>query len=616
MSLELLGKLTFFPPQAGRKAGKQEAEGERETKALVNQVNSQFCKILREAALREGMEKPTEECSITLLKFQDVQLKQLARKLDNAESLNEVNIETIFHLQETVIAVQNKLAQAEEEVQFLKGQKGGAVVTETSSLMAQIAKLTARLTNAEELIDLYVENSFETQTLLADQDTEMTRLKLEIQAITDRDHKELHTLQEKLTLAEEEVLGLKSQKGEALHQIDRLQQMLEIQKQQMRDKDKEIKDLNNHFEDLNGVISRQDALDIRRKGDISRLEAQIASFQQEFVQLNTDKHKMSAEIAAEKGKRHLHRSSNASESIPDPAHPITGKEDHTLTAGVASKLLNELRRDLARTQNEKADLAQKLLKQQEQCGRDILPRTFTHSSTEVYQQIMAHTKPSDSIMRYHRVYSGLNLILSNIPLLKAGCRLEFNQIQELWSQANAAARDTLVFMWCLGDFKTPLGAMEILTGSPPFYIKRYILRCITLLAQHHNMASPPKEPLPILKSYSHGKYHVIKKFQQSKTDCFGKAMTTLAAEDTNICFEAVQHYQTLHNQHPSPPLQLTLSELKDFVNGTLEVQQSTLTRKKFGHINSGTLLFRPRSAALKCAQQPEPDLQSMRTCFL
>ena len=582
--------------------------------SLVNKVSSEFFKIQREATLREDGDEPPENCSDVLLKSQGIQLNNLAKQLENAESLNVVNIETIFNLQEEVIAVQNKLARAEEEVLILKGQKRREIVTETNcvSLTEQITKLEARLTNAEELIDLYVENSFEMQTLLDDQEKEMTSLQIDIQAITDRGHKELNTLQEKLMLAEEEVLGLKGQKGEALHRIGQMQQMLDTQTKQMQDKDEEIIDLNNHFTNMNNLIERQDALDLRRKGDITRLESQITDYQKEIAHLTTDNHKLTAEIAAGKSKRHLPRTSHTSKSIPDPAHPITGKEDQALAAGVASKLLHELRRDLARSQQEKADLARKLLQQQEKDERNIVPQTHTHPSTEIYQQMMAHTKPSESIMQCHRIYGGLNLILSNVPLLKTGCNLAFDQVQEIWSQANAAARDTLVFMWCLGDLKTPLGTMEMLTGSPPFYIKRYILRCIKLLCQHHTMASLPREPLPTLRSYPHGQHHFIKKLQQTKIESFRRAMSTLAAEDTAICFEAVQQYQALRNQDPKPTLQPTLSELKDFVNSALEAQQSTLTNKKFGAITSGTLLFRPRSHNLN----PEADLQSMGTCFL
>ena len=141
-------------------------------------------------------------------------------------------------------------------------------------------------------------------------------------------------------------------------------------------------------------------------------------------------------------------------------------------------------------------------------------------------------------MQYHRVYGGLNLVLNNIPLLRAGCNLELSQVQEIWGHANVVARDTLVFMWCIGELKTPLGVMEILSGSPPFYIRRYILRCVRQLGQHHNMASIPREPLPTLRSYSHGQYHIIKNLQRSQVECFNQAMATLAAEDTAVCCEA------------------------------------------------------------------------------
>ena len=163
-------------------------------------------------------------------------------------------------------------------------------------------------------------------------------------------------------------------------------------------------------------------------------------------------------------------------------------------------------------------------------------------------------------------------------------------------------------MWSLGEFKTPLGVMEVLTCFPPFYIGRYIFRCIKLLGQHHTMARSTRESLPTLKSYSHGQYHLIKKFQQSKMECFHQAMTTLAAEDTTIFFEAVQQYQALSNKHLNSTLQPTLSQLKDIVNGTLKAQQTTLATKRFGPINSGTLRFQPRVSP--------NDQQSMRTCFL
>ena len=109
-------------------------------------------------------------------------------------------------------------------------------------------------------------------------------------------------------------------------------------------------------------------------------------------------------------------------------------------------------------------------------------------------------------------------------------------------------------MWCLENLKTPLGVMEMLTGSPPFYIKRHILRFVKILNQHHNLAREPMETLPTLKSYSHGQHHQIKMVQHSRIECFNQALATLAEEDTTICFEAVQQYESLTSKHPNPTL--------------------------------------------------------------
>lgn len=94
---------------------------------LVNRVNDKFFKIQREAILHEGMGPPADTCSDVLLKFQEVQLKHLTKQLDNAESLNEVNIEAIFQLEEDSAAVQLNLEQAKVEALSLKGQKGEAL---------------------------------------------------------------------------------------------------------------------------------------------------------------------------------------------------------------------------------------------------------------------------------------------------------------------------------------------------------------------------------------------------------------------------------------------------------------------------------------------------------
>ena len=259
---------------------------------LVNQVNTEFFKIQRETTFREGREEPPDNCSEVLLKFQGIQLKHLTKQLENSDSLNEVNIEAIFHLEEELATVQHRLEQSQEEILSLKGQK-----------------------------------------------------------------------------------------GETLGKMTTLQQVIDEQAQQLKNKDAEITKLKDRITEMNSMMERQDRLDVHRKSETTQLESQIADYQKEIAHLNTENHRLSAKITAGEERKHLPRSRPTSEHAMDPARPITGREDHTLTAGVASKLLNELRRDLVKNQQEKADLARELLNQQEKCGQHTLPQTVIHHST-------------------------------------------------------------------------------------------------------------------------------------------------------------------------------------------------------------------------------------------
>jgi len=172
-------------------------------------------------------------------------------------------------------------------------------------------------------------------------------------------------------------------------------------------------------------------------------------------------------------------------------------------------------------------------------------------------------------------------------------------MEEIWTHANATAKDTLPFMWSLGELKISLGVMETLSGSPPFYIKRYILRCIMLLRQHHNMIQIPKESFLTLKSYTHSQFHLVKDFQQSNMHCFDQALITLATEDTAMCYEAVQHYQALVNKDPYDTIQPTLNQLEDFVMKIVDEQHTTLTRQRFGTINSNNVLLTSKDKMTK-----------------
>lgn len=84
----------------------------------------------------------------------------------------------------------------------------------TGPSATQITKVEVRLANTEELIDLYVEHSFETQTQLAEEKEEIERSKKEIQTLIIRDQEDLIKLQSlekahfQLKAKEEEIAGL------------------------------------------------------------------------------------------------------------------------------------------------------------------------------------------------------------------------------------------------------------------------------------------------------------------------------------------------------------------------------------------------------------------------
>ena len=486
---------------------------------FVNQMSEQFFKIQREEILHQDRAQLGENQLEVLVKAQEAQLQHLTTQLANSEGLNDVNIETIFQLEE-----------------------------------------------------------------------------------------DSASLQQKLYLSAETVLSLTAQKGEALGQLKTLQDRMDAQTQQMATKDQEISALNKQITEMKDMLRRADRLVDSQKDTILCLESQKATHQQEIADLNSKVQKMGAEITTGTGEAKLHQIGSTSES----EHPIMTKEKHTLAAGIANRLLNDLRRELAHTQEEKADLLKSIVAEHKDVAWGNLPQSAKYAATDFFHQILPHIKPLNSIMQYHRVCGGLHLMLSHIPVLRTGCSLEFTQIETMWNQADAAAKDTLAFMWCLNELKLPVGVMETISGSPPFYIKRYILRCIKMLSQHHNMVPAPRETLPILRSYSHGQYHAVRNFQRSKSQCFDQALATLATTDTSICYEAVKHYQTLVRENTDVPLQPTLSYLKEFVVRTLEEQNTTLTSRRFGLINSSTLLLTSKEQMIELTKAKE----SIGTCFL
>lgn len=290
------------------------------------------------------------------------------------------------------------------------------------------------------------------------------------------------------------------------------------------------------------IAWRQEECFNRQKEENLQLKEQVLQHQKEVAELQIENIDLKAGRVPGVRSLATQTRTEVPEASRDPTYPIINKVKHTLTAGVPRKLLNELRRDLSLAQHMNRQLKRQLDKQDADAEEEMISLSAIQPKIEVYNQIITHTAPLESVMQCHMAYAGLNLLLSGLSLFQTGCRLDSKQAKRIWDKADATAKDTIVFMWCSEELKMPLGTMEVLSACPPFYLKRYVLRCIKLLGQHSKHPEILKEPLPALRSYSHGQYHLIRNFQKSKPGWFKQALTTLAAEDIAVCHEAVKIY--------------------------------------------------------------------------
>lgn len=197
-----------------------------------------------------------------------------------------------------------------------------------------------------------------------------------------------------------------------------------------------------------------------------------------------------------------------------------------------------------------------------------------HTKDEIYHKLLEHTEPLKLVMQYHQAFEAINLCTSDLPLLKRGIILNLMQFKALWDQANPRAKDTLAFMWALSDVKLPLGTMEVVTGSPPFYIKRYIMPSVAWLAQDKAIQAKghiTNQSLPTLRPYTHYQKIEISRLQYKHKTLFQQATDILRRVDTTVCFEAVKCHQWLLEHHPSQQTNVILPQLKEYVTHTLEM---------------------------------------------
>ena len=203
----------------------------------------------------------------------------------------------------------------------------------------------------------------------------------------------------------------------------------------------------------------------------------------------------------------------------------------------------------------------------------------------IYHQLAANISPFTTIMQYYHALKGLNLMISQVPLLKTGVILSKAQFERVWDMVDATARDTLAFMWVKGEIKLPIGVMEVVTGSPPFYVGRFVLRALSFISHHHSIYynHTPLSRLPTMKPYPNNIFHQIRASVKNNHITFNQALKTLTTEDTSICYEAVQQFTWLRDRHPHRlPGPYTVPQLKEYVMRVIREKEMTISTRRFG----------------------------------
>ena len=155
--------------------------------------------------------------------------------------------------------------------------------------------------------------------------------------------------------------------------------------------------------------------------------------------------------------------------------------------------------------------------------------SFSFAPLSILQEnIMKYMIPPTTISQFYKAFRYFLLLSLNLPLLYPSSQLTPDQFSRVWIDADATARDLLVFMWYTKDIILPLGYIELHTGSPPFYLSRFSLQAISLIHEHHILfTSNLGYKIPEFKPYSTVDYHTIKDLQPHKKTLSHKAYGSL-----------------------------------------------------------------------------------------
>ena len=352
---------------------------------------------------------------------------------------------------------------------------------------------------------------------------------------------------------------------------------------------------------------------------LEEVQAELVATQQKLATLQTDHDEQTTYLGAVKEalQQYQKASQEASPATPrsvDGMPQASGSNAQTTTSALYSMVegvlnptefqqrsVTELEQELRYVRRERDELQMTLERimetpvdpSEEALNPTDIPKSATLPRTIIYHQLITNIPPFTTIMQTYYALKGLNLLIGQVPLLKEGVILSKPQFEQIWANADATARDTLAFMWAKGEIKLPTGIMELVTGSPPFYIGRFVLRTLSLISHHHAnyYNHTPVSRLPTLKAYPSNIYHQIREMTKAQHITFNQALKTLTTEDTSICYEAVQQFTWLRERHPHRlPGPYTISQIKEYVLRVIREKETTISTRRFGTTNSRTIL--------------------------
>lgn len=188
------------------------------------------------------------------------------------------------------------------------------------------------------------------------------------------------------------------------------------------------------------------------------------------------------------------------------------------------------------------------------------------------------------------------MLKNGLPYIQPGLRLNQEEFKALWKQAQPEAKDTLAFMWAIGEVALPLGAMEVVTASPSFYISRYCVRAMDQIANHHRKyyTNPHfKTELPTSPSYGEKEITTVHNSIAKSREEHEDAMRTYEKEDLILFKEARRFQQWLKKYHAdSFPLEFFDISLQNFATRAIKDYEHTVAKRNcLLHTNDIILLL-------------------------